>query len=227
MRETTNDFYSIEESNEDSDAVESVDQGYEPQHASLPSLHPENGLGESDNSNGEIDSESYEQSELSDPATVVTLYYPETEQRTFTSEFEDQRNATVNILSKTLRFTPASASMTKGHSRSNSAPPMHLSDFQAFKGSKEFLHLEIASNNSEELIYKDGGKLDLDSSEGHNMGKKFLDSVEVMMKSLSISCKDRKYREKFSQAYKVLYKENSLCYLTEILNSAQIGRAHV
>ena len=33
----------------------------------------------------------------------------------------------------------------------------------------------------------------------------------------------RSYREQFSKAYKVLYKEGSLCYLTEILDSAQEG----
>lgn len=36
-------------------------------------------------------------------------------------------------------------------------------------------------------------------------------------------CATRKYREQFSKAYKVLYKEGSLCYLTEILDSAQEG----
>ena len=35
---------------------------------------------------------------------------------------------------------------------------------------------------------------------------------------------DRSYREGFSQAYKVLYKEGKLSYLTEILDSAQEGR---
>jgi len=34
---------------------------------------------------------------------------------------------------------------------------------------------------------------------------------------------DRDYRHKFSQSYKVLYKEGQLSYLTEILDSAQEG----
>ena len=33
----------------------------------------------------------------------------------------------------------------------------------------------------------------------------------------------RDYRSNFSQAYKVLYKEGELSYLTEILDSAQEG----
>jgi len=36
-------------------------------------------------------------------------------------------------------------------------------------------------------------------------------------------CTGRSYRDQFSKAYKVLYKEGSLCYLTEILDSAQEG----
>lgn len=37
------------------------------------------------------------------------------------------------------------------------------------------------------------------------------------------SCSERSYRDQFSKAYKVLYKEGALCYLTEILDSAQEG----
>lgn len=33
----------------------------------------------------------------------------------------------------------------------------------------------------------------------------------------------REYRKNFSRAYKYLYQEGSLCYLTEILDSAQEG----
>ena len=34
----------------------------------------------------------------------------------------------------------------------------------------------------------------------------------------------REYRTEFSQAYRVLFVEQSLCYLTEILDSAQEGK---
>ena len=34
---------------------------------------------------------------------------------------------------------------------------------------------------------------------------------------------NRDYRNEFSNAYRILYNEDSLCYLTEILDSAQEG----
>jgi hypothetical protein len=42
-------------------------------------------------------------------------------------------------------------------------------------------------------------------------------------KSFSVNYASREYREEFSKAYKILYKEGNLCYLTEILDSAQEG----
>jgi hypothetical protein len=37
----------------------------------------------------------------------------------------------------------------------------------------------------------------------------------------------RQYRKEFSQAYRVLFVDQSLCYLTEILDSAQEGTSLV
>ena len=64
-------------------------------------------------------------------------------------------------------------------------------------------------------------KFDLDTYEGMSMCKRFLANIEKMAESLKVKAKGRKYRKKFSNAYKVLYKEGKLCYLTEILDSAQ------
>eukprot|EP01022_Parablepharisma_sp_SALTPOND_P024255 TRINITY_DN533_c4_g1_i1.p1 TRINITY_DN533_c4_g1~~TRINITY_DN533_c4_g1_i1.p1 ORF type:complete len:896 (+),score=108.64 TRINITY_DN533_c4_g1_i1:6026-8713(+) len=185
---------------------------------------------EEDSPEPEVDTEQYPQSEMSEPATVVTLYYSHHETLLFP---EGSGYTSENSLSKPsdryigrkFRFTPAGASKTE--TRARSAPPVPLTDLQEFKGSREFVHLEAASINAGDLVYKDNGKLDLDSVEGHNAGKKFLDSIEVMMGSFSVNSKDRKYREKFSQAYRILYKDNALCYLTEILNSAQEGYPYI
>ncbi len=68
-------------------------------------------------------------------------------------------------------------------------------------------------------------KFDLDSYEGQNSCKKFLSHLEKMCESLEVKCSARSYRKKFSNAYKVLYKEGKLCYLTEILDSAQEGKS--
>jgi len=40
---------------------------------------------------------------------------------------------------------------------------------------------------------------------------------------MKIVTQSRDYRKEFSKAYKFLYKEGDLCYLTEILDSAQEG----
>ena len=43
------------------------------------------------------------------------------------------------------------------------------------------------------------------------------------MQTYNVKTANRDYRSNFSQAYKVLYKEGQLSYLTEILDSAQEG----
>lgn len=43
----------------------------------------------------------------------------------------------------------------------------------------------------------------------------------IVLQTYNVLTADREYRSKFSQAYKVLYKEGQLSYLTEILDSAQ------
>ena len=45
--------------------------------------------------------------------------------------------------------------------------------------------------------------------------------MEKLSEALEIEIQDRQYRKQFSNAYKVLYKDGKLCYLTEILDSAQ------
>ena len=47
--------------------------------------------------------------------------------------------------------------------------------------------------------------------------------LEKLIKALNIKTADRNYRNDFSKAYKILYNQESLCYLTEILDSAQEG----
>ncbi len=44
-----------------------------------------------------------------------------------------------------------------------------------------------------------------------------------LIKAYDVQTVSRDYRQNFSQAYKVLYKEGELSYLTEILDSAQEG----
>ena len=67
------------------------------------------------------------------------------------------------------------------------------------------------------------GKYDLDSTEGQSSCKRFLHELEKLFDSFKARSASRSYRKKFSQAYKVLYQEGTLCYLPEILDSAQEG----
>jgi len=159
--------------------------------------------------------ESFRQSEAN---TAVTLYYPKHDDIFLPASTRED----ITVQRK-FRLTPASIK----HSRARSAPPASLTSFQAFKGSKEFLKLEETTRCINELIYKDDGKIDLDTGEGHNAGKRLLYSIEELMHSFVIPCNDRKYRDKFSQPYKILYTNYSLCYIVEILSSAQEGYSYV
>ena len=68
-----------------------------------------------------------------------------------------------------------------------------------------------------------GGKFDLDSEENQRVCKNYLAAIERFFLILQLKTQPRNYRDKFSKAYKVLYTDDSLCYLTEILDSAQEG----
>jgi hypothetical protein len=76
---------------------------------------------------------------------------------------------------------------------------------------------------SDHLKQRPDEKYDLDSEDGQRACKRFLNQVERLCEVFKANCAARNYREQFSKAYKVLYKEGSLCYLTEILDSAQEG----
>lgn len=76
---------------------------------------------------------------------------------------------------------------------------------------------------SDHLKQRADEKYDLDSEDGQRACKRFLNQIERLCEVFKANCAPRTYREQFSKAYKVLYKEGSLCYLTEILDSAQEG----
>ncbi len=164
----------------------------------------------------------YAPSEASEPATVLTLYYSQQETIISPSDASLLENDSDSEPrpERRFRFTPAKCESME---RSRSAPPVPLSEIDEFKGSAQFVQLESVAISANDLSQKGSGKLDLDSTEGHSGCKRFLDGIEALMQSFRISCRQRKYRAKFSQAYKILYKDGFLCYLPEILNSAQEG----
>ena len=107
--------------------------------------------------------------------------------------------------------------------RASTAPARPLTDIEEFRRSSDFLLLEHTVICASQLFLRSDQKYDLDSDHGQRSCKKFLNQVEKLCEVYKVPCASRDYRNKFSKAYRVLYKENSLCYLTEILDSAQEG----
>ena len=107
--------------------------------------------------------------------------------------------------------------------RASTAPPRPLTEIEEFRRSSDFMLLENTVMTSEHLKQRTDQKYDLDSNDGQRACKRFLNLVERLCEVFKAESKSRNYRDQFSKAYKVLYKEGSLCYLTEILDSAQEG----
>lgn len=107
--------------------------------------------------------------------------------------------------------------------RASTAPPRPLTDIEEFKRSSDFLLLEHTVVCASQLFLRSDQKYDLDSEQGQRACKKLLNQIEKLCEVFKVPCASRDYRNKFSKAYRVLYKENTLCYLTEILDSAQEG----
>jgi len=109
----------------------------------------------------------------------------------------------------------------KGMMRASTAPARPLTDIEEFRRSREFFLLEQSVILSAQLIQRSNQKYDLDSQEGQGMCKRYLKILEKLQEEFKCQTASRQYRNDFSKAYKILYKEGSLCYLTEILDSAQ------
>ena len=107
--------------------------------------------------------------------------------------------------------------------RASTAPARSLTDIEEFRRSGEFRLLERSVICQHQLKKRTDGKYDLDSEEGQAACKHFLNLLEKLCVEYNVTCESRSYRHEFSKAYRVLYKEGRLCYLTEILDSAQEG----
>ena len=151
------------------------------------------------------------------------------------SSQHDKSSDTQEILSKSSDFEESSyeSSLSKEELlnspskyltlRASTAPPRPLTDLEEFKRSSDFLLLEHTVICSSQLFLRADQKYDLDSDQGQRSCKKLLNQLEKLAEVFKVKYVPRDYRNNFSKAYRVLYKENSLCYLTEILDSAQEG----
>jgi hypothetical protein len=127
---------------------------------------------------------------------------------------DNQRKNKAGLKSFTVSAEPL-------RTRAKSAPSRPLTEVEAFRKSKEFVQLECAALSMLGLLITQEGKLDLDTPEGSTRGKNFLKRLEELALILNITSADRAYRDNFSRPYKALYAGGPLCYLTEILDSAQ------
>ena len=108
------------------------------------------------------------------------------------------------------------------HKRIPSAPLKMLNEFEEFKYSTQYVNLEKAYLYANKLIIlRLDGKFDIESEEGNEICRKLLKQIELLVTSMGVKSNSREYRKRFSKAYIFLFDEDSLCYLTEILGSAQ------
>ena len=108
------------------------------------------------------------------------------------------------------------------HKRKNSAPFHLINEFQEFKYSSQYINLLKAFTYANNLIIITGeDRFDMDSDSGVSSCKKYLNQIELLMISMGLKGENREYRKKFTKAYYYLYDKKKLCYLTEILGSAQ------
>lgn len=105
--------------------------------------------------------------------------------------------------------------------RAQTAPPRPLTELEEFRRTSDFLLLENTVMMSDHLRQRThDDNYDLDSEDGQRACKRFLAQLERLCEVFKANCSARTYRAQFSKAYRVLYKEGALCYLTEILDSA-------
>ena len=135
------------------------------------------------------------------------------------NEIFESEKVNEKICYTNLHYIPIDTNIE--YSRAKTAPTKTLSELEKLKNSKQFFCLESSVISSTQLIQKSGSKFDFDSAEGQRNCKGFLQELETLFDIFQVPYIQRKYRDKFSQAYKVLYKHGELCYLVEILDSAQ------
>ena len=135
-------------------------------------------------------------------------------------ESETENNSYGNVSDKS-NIGSEDASSKHMALRASTAPARPLTEIEEFRRSSDFLLLEHTVICASQLPQRIDNKYDLDSEQGQRSCKKLLNQLEKLCETYKVSCSSRDYRKKFSKAYRVLYKEGSLCYLTEILDSAQ------
>lgn len=111
----------------------------------------------------------------------------------------------------------------------NKGLDMEQFEVKLFLQSSCYAHLDEAIKLYDTLVRKPhaNDKFDIESEQGQQAWAQFLKSIQHLCTAMNISRADRSYIERFSKAYKILYKEDDTIYLPEIFDSAQEGYLHL
>ena len=121
-----------------------------------------------------------------------------------------------------------SESVLSKQERILSAPSIALNEFEKFIQSQQYVNLEKAFLYANNLfLLKGENNFEIASDEGNEICHKLLNQIECLMVSMNIKGENRDYRKKFTKAYFYLFEENKLCFLTEILDSAQENTPYI
>lgn len=209
----------------ENEETEHVNEAPEPSPVESPPDNMENNY---DNQNNEPDlneNVQEEQNNLSETASAESYLFRQQEtiitpgdSKLFYCEEEEDNKEIIISESFAFKFTPAENDSSK---RPRTAPARKLTEMEEFRGSTEFLKIEAYVNSTNGIILKLDGNFDLDSMDGYNNCKTHLNHLEALLHAFKAKTVSRKYRNKFSHSYKILFQEGHLSYLPEILDSAQ------
>jgi hypothetical protein len=105
--------------------------------------------------------------------------------------------------------------------RAKTAPVKLGHTLEEYKKTTIFNLIEKSINALSTFLKNPDLQFEIESAEGQMACKSFLNCLEELNVSLKCRKANRVYRQSFSKAYRILYVDDKLCYLTEILDSAQ------
>ena len=104
----------------------------------------------------------------------------------------------------------------------------NYNNYQKFLNSPQYSDLQKTFLYANKIFRLKGeNTFEIGTDEGNEICQEFLNQIEVLMKSMNIKGQDRTYRKKFTKAYYLLFEENKLSFLSEILDSAQENTSYI
>ena len=145
-----------------------------------------------------------------------------------------------NINSLINKSEELKLNLTKEDNKNNETPSLKLNkissstvnknynNYQKFINSPQYSDLQKTFLYANKIFKLKGeNTFEIGTDEGNEICQEFLNQIEVLMKSMNIKGHDRTYRKKFTKAYYLLFEENKLSFLSEILDSAQENTSYI